>query len=98
MKSSAFILTFFASQVTALQGLAGYASDIPSCAYAAFTSAVAKEGCSTTDVNASEFDCLCSHLGGISYDVGMALFQQGSCAAGMIRLYCSPREASRDPQ
>ncbi|KAI0133891.1 hypothetical protein BJ170DRAFT_716085 [Xylariales sp. AK1849] len=72
-------LSVCALSVTALQSLSDYASNIPSCAYSAFSSAAAQEGCSTTDINVSEIDCLCKHLGSIPIDVAKAV--DSSCGA-----------------
>jgi hypothetical protein len=63
--------------------LSGYASIIPSCAYADFAAAAVKAGCSTTNIDASEFACMCNPTGGVIADPDTYAGMSNECANGM---------------
>ncbi|KAK2685190.1 hypothetical protein QWA68_016621 [Fusarium oxysporum] len=55
--------------VAALDTIAGYTKDIPSCAFLSFKKAMVSEKCEVDNVDASSFDCLCRHLSAIAIAV-----------------------------
>jgi hypothetical protein len=78
MKTSVLGLIFMANILgasAALDTLAGYAGDIPDCAFSAFKKAMKDENCEATS-----FDCLCRHSSAIA--VAVAKDTDASCSAG----------------
>jgi hypothetical protein len=78
MKASVLGLIFMAHILgasAALDTLAGYAGDIPDCAFSAFKKAMKDENC-----DATSFDCLCRHSSAIA--VAVAKDTDASCSAG----------------
>ena len=81
MQSPFFITTlalFFASSTEAQDGnnipsLPQAVQNLPACSHSALAPAMNQLGCSTSDISAQTFNCLCAqHLGGIVADVTIA--------------------------
>ncbi|KAF4951513.1 hypothetical protein FSARC_12907 [Fusarium sarcochroum] len=64
--------------VVALDTIAGYTKDIPSCAFSSFKKVMETEKCEVDDVDASSFECLCRHLSAIAVAVSKSVDSQCS--------------------
>ncbi|KAH8669111.1 hypothetical protein BX600DRAFT_461240 [Xylariales sp. PMI_506] len=73
-----FLLTLRAS---AQLNLTSWLGLIPSCSYDIFASATTEQGCSTKDIDANEFDCLCKHLTNISAVIDNSVAINATCFA-----------------
>ncbi|KAJ4253900.1 hypothetical protein NW762_010298 [Fusarium torreyae] len=62
----------------ALDTIAGYTKDIPSCAFSSFKKVMESEKCEVDDVDASSFECLCRHLSAIAVGVSKSVDSQCS--------------------